>query len=90
MLNILLFLDSLGGGEVLVILIFILIFFGSDKIPDLARGLGKGMREMKDAMQGVQSELRQTMNEVQKSAEETEVKSSVKEEQPPVADKPAE
>jgi TatA/E family protein of Tat protein translocase len=72
MLYILLFLESLGGGELLIILLFILIFFGSNKIPDLARGLGKGMREMKDAMQGVQSELRQTMNDVKKDADITE------------------
>jgi sec-independent protein translocase protein TatA len=63
MLAIILFLDSLGGGELMVIMLFILIFFGSNKIPDLARGLGRGIREFKDAMQGVQSEIRQGMNE---------------------------
>ena len=66
MIAIILFLDSLGGGELLVIMLFILIFFGSNKIPDLARGLGRGIREFKDAMQGVQSEIRQGMNEVEK------------------------
>ena len=64
MISIILFLDSLGGGELLVIMLFILIFFGSSKIPDLARGLGRGIREVKDAMQGVQSEIRQGINEV--------------------------
>lgn len=67
MLSVILFLESLGGGELLVIMLFILIFFGSNKIPDLARGLGKGMREVKDAMNGVQSEIRQTMNETERS-----------------------
>lgn len=67
MLAVILFLESLGGGELLVIMLFILIFFGSSKIPDLARGLGKGMREIKDAMQGVQSEIKQTINETEKS-----------------------
>lgn len=62
---VILFLESLGGGELLVILLFVLIFFGSDKIPSLARGLGKGMRELRDAMQGVQSELKQTINETE-------------------------
>ena len=65
MLAIILFLDSLGGGELLVIMLFILIFFGSSKIPDLARGLGRGMREFKDAMQGVQSEIKRGMNETE-------------------------
>lgn len=65
MLAVILFLDSLGGGELLVIMLFILIFFGSNKIPDLARGLGRGIREFKDAMQGVQSEIRQGINETE-------------------------
>lgn len=62
MLLILLFLESIGTGELLVILFFVLIFFGSKKIPDLARGLGKGMREMKDAMQGIQQDIREGVN----------------------------
>ncbi len=61
MVAVILFLDSLGGGEVMVIMLFILIFFGADKIPGLAKGLGKGMREFKDAMNGIQSELKQNM-----------------------------
>ena len=70
MLMITLFLDSVGGGELMVIMLFILMFFGSKKIPELARGLGKGMREMKDAMNGVQSEIRQSMNEVENTIKE--------------------
>ena len=65
MIAVVLFLDSLGGGELLVIMLFILIFFGSNKIPDLARGLGRGIREVKDAMQGIQSEIRQGINETE-------------------------
>lgn len=71
MLNTILFLESLGGGEVMVILLFTLLFFGSKNIPSLARGLGKGIREFKDAMNGVQSELRQGMNEVERQMEKT-------------------
>jgi TatA/E family protein of Tat protein translocase len=70
MIGVILFLESLGGGELLVIMLFILIFFGSGKIPELARGLGKGMREIKDAMNGVQSEIRQTMNETERSVKQ--------------------
>jgi len=62
MLCILLFLESLGTGELLLILLFVLFFFGSKKIPDLARGLGKGMREMKDAMQGIQKDIEEGVN----------------------------
>jgi sec-independent protein translocase protein TatA len=64
--GIILFLESLGGGEVILILIFILMFFGSKNIPSLARGLGKGMREVKDAMSGVQSEINKGMYEIEK------------------------
>ena len=40
----LLFLN-LGGGEIFIILLVVLLFFGSKRIPELAKGLGKGMRE---------------------------------------------
>jgi sec-independent protein translocase protein TatA len=65
-LSVVLFLESLGGGEVMVILLFILMFFGSDKIPGIARGLGKGIREVKDAMNGVQDELKGGLREAEK------------------------
>ncbi|MBS1763959.1 MAG: twin-arginine translocase TatA/TatE family subunit [Bacteroidetes bacterium] len=61
MLSMLLFLDNLGGGELLVIMVFVLFFFGSKKVPDLARGLGRASREFKDAMNGVQREIEQSM-----------------------------
>lgn len=48
--NILLF--SLGGPEVIVIVLVVLLLFGGKKIPELARGLGKGIREFKDASKG--------------------------------------
>ncbi len=43
---------SLGTGEIILILLLILLFFGAKRIPDLARGLGKGIREFKDAKNG--------------------------------------
>jgi sec-independent protein translocase protein TatA len=57
----LLFLN-LGGGEIFVILLVVLIFFGAKRIPELAKGLGKGMREFKDAMNGVENEVRNAAN----------------------------
>jgi TatA/E family protein of Tat protein translocase len=50
-------LDNIGFGELLVIALFILIFFGPKKIPDIARSLGKAIREFRKAMQDVQSEF---------------------------------
>lgn len=58
----LLFLN-LGGGEIFVILLVVLLFFGSKRIPELAKGLGKGMREFKDAMSGIESEVRNAAND---------------------------
>lgn len=58
----LLFLN-LGGGEIFVILLVVLLFFGSKRIPELAKGLGKGMREFKDAMSGIENEVRNAAKE---------------------------
>lgn len=67
MLNsVLLFLD-VSGGEIMVIMLFILIFFGSKKIPELARGLGKTMREFQNASNGLKQEL---LSETHKLREE--------------------
>jgi len=55
-LNIALIFD-VSGGEFLVILLFILIFFGSKNIPDLARGLGRGYRQLKDATNSIKREI---------------------------------
>ena len=41
-----------GGQEILLILIIVLLFFGGTKIPELMRGLGKGVKEFKDASKG--------------------------------------
>ncbi|MBT2556172.1 twin-arginine translocase TatA/TatE family subunit [Hymenobacter sp. ISL-91] len=54
---VLLFLGDLGGGELMLIMVVILIFFGANKIPELARGLGKGIREFKDASREIRSEV---------------------------------
>ena len=43
------FLGGLGGWEILLILMVLLIFFGAKKIPELAKGLGKGIKEFKKA-----------------------------------------
>ena len=47
----------LGGQEILIILIIVLILFGGKKIPELMKGLGKGMKEYKKAINGIEEEL---------------------------------
>ena len=54
---IILFLGGVGAQEVLLIGLFVLIFFGAKKIPDFAKGLGKGIREFKDAVKDVKKEV---------------------------------
>ncbi len=44
---------ALGGTEVLLIVLVLLLFFGGKKLPELAKGLGKGIREFKNASSGV-------------------------------------
>jgi sec-independent protein translocase protein TatA len=52
-------MGSLGAPELILIFLVILIFFGAKKIPDLAQGLGKGIREFRKAMKDVQDEIEQ-------------------------------
>ena len=54
-----LFLGDIGGSEVILIMVVILVFFGANKIPELARGLGKGIREFKDASTEIRREFEQ-------------------------------
>lgn len=54
---ILLFLGNLGMQEILIIGLFVLVFFGAKKIPDFMKGLGKGVREFKDAVKDVKKEV---------------------------------
>ena len=51
---------NLGAGEIILILLVILILFGAKKIPELARGIGKGMAEFKKGLRDVQDEIKST------------------------------
>jgi sec-independent protein translocase protein TatA len=63
-----LFLESLGTGEVLLVVIVIIIFFGGKKIPEMARVIGKGMREFKAAANNIQDEIQKSVAEIERSA----------------------
>lgn len=69
MSSVLLFLN-LGGGEIFLIVFVVLLFFGSKRIPELARGLGKGIREFKDATSGIQREIQQSANSLTEETKE--------------------
>lgn len=53
----LLFLGNIGGGEILVIALVVLLLFGGKKIPELMKGLGKGVKSFKDGMNEIEKEL---------------------------------
>ena len=54
----------IGGPEIIVVLLFIVMFFGSKKIPELAKGLAKAMREVKDASNNIKKEIRDSTSSV--------------------------
>jgi sec-independent protein translocase protein TatA len=56
-------MGSLGAPEIILIIIAILILFGGKKIPELMKGLGKGMKEFKDAQNGESSNPTNTTDE---------------------------
>lgn len=58
-----LFLGGIGTGELLLIILAILLIFGGKKIPELMRGMGKGVKEFKDAMNEPTGEKKEEKNE---------------------------
>src|SRR6476661_6011565 len=62
--SVLLFLN-IGTPELMLIMFVVLLMFGGNKLPELARGLGKGIREFKDASEGVKREIHRNINSVQ-------------------------
>ncbi|MES2454100.1 MAG: twin-arginine translocase TatA/TatE family subunit [Bacteroidota bacterium] len=69
---------NMGGGEIMLILGAVLLLFGGKKLPELARGLGKGIREFKDASDGVKREIQRNINSVGIEEEVNSIISDVK------------
>ena len=55
-----LFLGNLGAGEIIIIALIVLLLFGGKKIPELMKGLGKGVRSFKDGMNNIEKEIENT------------------------------
>jgi sec-independent protein translocase protein TatA len=60
-------LGVLGTNEIIIILIIVLLLFGGKKIPELMRGLGKGVREFNDAKQNVKKEIEDSASDIRNS-----------------------
>ncbi len=68
-MSVLLFLD-VSGGELLVVLLFVLLFFGSKGVPEVARTMGRTLRQLRDASADVQREIEKGASDVRKGFEE--------------------
>ncbi|MBL7747850.1 MAG: twin-arginine translocase TatA/TatE family subunit [Chitinophagaceae bacterium] len=63
-------LGMLGTNEIIIILVIVLLLFGGRKIPELMRGLGKGVREFNDAKTNVKKEIEESASDVKNSVKE--------------------
>jgi sec-independent protein translocase protein TatA len=54
----------MGGSEIILILLAVLVLFGADKLPEFAKGLGKGLREVKKATDEIKNELTNSSSEI--------------------------
>ncbi|RVU26821.1 twin-arginine translocase TatA/TatE family subunit [Sandaracinomonas limnophila] len=64
--SILLFLGNMGGSEMILIGLALLLFFGGKKLPELMKGLGKGIREFNDAKNEVKDQINKELDETKK------------------------
>ena len=67
--SVLLFLN-IGSSEMILIVFVALLLFGGEKLPEIARGLGKGIRDFKDASEGVKREINNQINSFEEKREE--------------------
>ena len=63
-MNNFLLIGNLGTGEILIIALIVLLLFGGKKIPELMRGLGKGVKSFKDGMSDVEKEVKDIDNQI--------------------------
>ncbi|MFT3908970.1 MAG: twin-arginine translocase TatA/TatE family subunit [Ferruginibacter sp.] len=69
LLNSIFLISMPGGSEWILIVLVVLLFFGGKKIPDLMRGIGRGVREFNDAKDNVKNEIETGMKEKDKEKE---------------------
>ena len=63
-------LIALGGPEIFMIVLVVLLLFGGRKIPELMKGLGKGIREFNNAKANIESEIKENIKEIEKPQKE--------------------
>ncbi len=65
-MNHLLLFGSVGATEVLIVALVVLLLFGGKKIPELMKGIGKGVKSFKDGMKGIEDDIKETNKEEEK------------------------
>lgn len=65
-MNRLLFLGSIGATEIIIIALIVVLLFGGKKIPELMKGIGKGVKSFKDGVKGVEDEINSSDNDKEK------------------------
>jgi len=68
---VLLFIGNLFSSDMVIILVVALFLFGGEKLPEIARGLGKGIRDFKDASEGIKREINEQINSYEEKRTET-------------------
>ncbi len=72
----------ISGSEIFIIMLVILLLFGADKIPEIARGLGKGLRELHKATDEIKNEIKNSgvkedVEEIKKNIQDNEIKKNI-------------
>lgn len=62
-----LFLGNIGAGEIIIVALVILLLFGGKKIPELMKGLGKGVRSFKEGINDIEKEINQEPSQTKKN-----------------------
>lgn len=63
------FIEGIGGPELMMILFIVLLLFGANKLPELARGMGKSIKEFKRAASGVEEQIKEVLEEKHETPE---------------------
>jgi sec-independent protein translocase protein TatA len=74
---IILFFGNLFSSDMIIIIFVGLILFGGEKLPEIARGLGKGIRDFKDASEGVKREINNQINSYEEKREEKKMEETI-------------
>ena len=64
-MNNLLFLGNIGAGEIVIVALVVLLLFGGKKIPELMKGLGKGVKSFKEGMKDVEEDVKEIKKDIE-------------------------